>query len=310
MILVVGATGALGSEVCRLLKAAGHPIRALVRSTAAAERLQHLRALGAELVTGDLKDLASLGRACDGATAVISTASSTLSAQRGDSIRSVDRDGQIALIDAAVAANASHFVHVSVSGGFDTDCALLEAKRAVERHLQRSGVGTYTILRPTCFMEIWLGPALGFDIGAAQARIFGAGEGKMSWISLCDVARFAVAALDNPAARDAVIDLGGPDALSQLEVVRLAEQIGGRAFELESISQGVLQSQYDYATDPLHKSFAAMMLAVSRGHAIPMDDTLGRFPFPTRLTTVRDYVRRTVAVLPKYVERQAAEHYN
>ena len=308
MILVVGATGALGSEVCRNLRSANKPVRALVRPTASAERRQHLRNLGIELAVGDLKDPASLERACDGVSAVISTASSTISRQPGDSLETVDHEGQIALIDAAVGANVSHFVFVSVSGGIAVPNPLTGIKRDVERHLQRSGVGTYTILRPTCFMEIWLGPALGFDIGAARAQIFGAGDGKLSWISLCEVAQFAAAALDNPAARDAVIELGGPDALSQRDVVALAERIGGRPFELQRIPEEALRAQYESATDPLQKSFAAMMLQVAHGDVVPMDATLRRFPI--RLTSVADYVRRTVAVLPKYVEKQVAEPLN
>jgi NADH dehydrogenase len=53
MILVVGATGLLGSEICRRLRARGRPVRALVRpgSTKAAA----LRAIGVETVEGDLR---------------------------------------------------------------------------------------------------------------------------------------------------------------------------------------------------------------------------------------------------------------
>ena len=76
-------------------------MRALTRPTADANKRAALVALGVETVTGDLKDAASLARACDGIEAVISTASATLSRQEGDSIETVDRQGQLALIDAA-----------------------------------------------------------------------------------------------------------------------------------------------------------------------------------------------------------------
>src|SRR5689334_6072457 len=74
MILVVGATGLLGGEICQQLAAAGHSVRALVRPTANESRVENLRRLGAELVTGDLKDPASLDKACAGADVVITTA--------------------------------------------------------------------------------------------------------------------------------------------------------------------------------------------------------------------------------------------
>ena len=87
---------------------------------------------------------------------------------------------------------------------------------------------TYTILQPTFFMEVWLSPALGFDAAQGTAQVYGSGQHKISWISFQDVAEFAIASLDNPAARNAVIELGGPEALSPLEVVKVFEKQSGR----------------------------------------------------------------------------------
>jgi|SRR2546430_16951085 len=60
MILVVGATGLLGRDICRRLGAAGKPVRALVRRTADRAKVDELERSGATLVRGDLKDRASL----------------------------------------------------------------------------------------------------------------------------------------------------------------------------------------------------------------------------------------------------------
>src|SRR5439155_774847 len=79
VILVVGATGLLGGEICRVLTQRGTPVRALVRGTSNPDRVAHLKSVGAEQVRGDLKDRPSLDAACRGASAVISTASSTVS---------------------------------------------------------------------------------------------------------------------------------------------------------------------------------------------------------------------------------------
>jgi len=138
--LVVGATGLLGCEVCRRLRDAGASVRALTRPTADANKRAALVALGVETVTGDLKDAASLARACDGIEAVISTASATLSRQEGDSIETVDRQGQLALIDAARNAGVDHFVFVSFRENPKIQFPLTIAKRAVERALQQSGM--------------------------------------------------------------------------------------------------------------------------------------------------------------------------
>ena len=177
MTLVIGATGLLGTEICRRLASAGKPFRAMVRSTSDPAKKETLRRLGGNLVEGDLKNRASLGRACAGAAAVITTPTAILSQQKGDTFESVDLRGQMQLIDAAGAAKVGHFVFVSVSGNLlkHGDNQLLAAKKAVENHLRQSGL-TYTILRPTFFTEIWLSPHLGFDFANARATIYGSGE--------------------------------------------------------------------------------------------------------------------------------------
>ena len=113
MILVVGATGLVGNEVCQRLRRLGEPVRALVRATSSADKIVSLRASGAELCIGDLKDPQSIAAACRGVDAAISTASSTLSRQPGDSIQSVDAEGQLNLVSAARDAKVDRFVFVS-----------------------------------------------------------------------------------------------------------------------------------------------------------------------------------------------------
>src|SRR5690348_18478903 len=90
MILVVGATGLVGEEVCRKLVERREAVRALVRAGSSKDKVERLQSYGVELCVGDLKDPGSLRRACEGAGAVVSTASSTLSRQAGDS-RSEER---------------------------------------------------------------------------------------------------------------------------------------------------------------------------------------------------------------------------
>src|SRR5213078_3988368 len=93
MILVVGATGLLGSEICQLLVAGGQPVRALIRSSSDRTKVEKLRRLGVETFEGDLKNRSSLDAACRGMSAIISTASATLSRQEGDTLQTVDRQG-------------------------------------------------------------------------------------------------------------------------------------------------------------------------------------------------------------------------
>ena len=288
--LVVGATGLLGSEVCGRLRDAGASVRALTRPTADANKRAALVALGVETVTGDLKDAASLARACDGIEAVISTASATLSRQEGDSIETVDRQGQLALIDAARNAGVDHFVFVSFRENPKIQFPLTIAKRAVERALQQSGMA-YTILQPSYFMEVWLSPALGFDPGAGTVRVYGDGTRPISWISYRDVAHAAAAAVGATSARNTVVELGGPQALSPLEVVQLFEAAGKRDIHIECVPEAALESQMSAAADSLQKSFAGLMLQYAAGDAI--DNTTSRKLFPFPMTSVRDFIAAT-----------------
>src|SRR6185503_13946159 len=99
MILVVGATGLLGTEICKRLRSRESPTRALVRLDAPGEAA--IRRLGIDVVHGDLKNRQSIGAACRGCSTVITTANSMSSRNRADSFESVDRDGTLNLLNEA-----------------------------------------------------------------------------------------------------------------------------------------------------------------------------------------------------------------
>jgi uncharacterized protein YbjT (DUF2867 family) len=290
MILVVGSTGFLGGEICRRLTAAGKPVRGLVRATSAPERVAYLKSLGVETVEGDLRDPVSLENACRGVESVITTATTTRSMQPGDSIPVTDQQGQLDLVKAAKKMGASRFIYVSIPLKTE-DCPLTTAKRGVEKALQASGMA-YTILCPGIFMEAWLGPAIGFDYPNARANIYGNGHAKISFVSLGDVAQYAVESLTNPAARNAVIELAHPQPYSMLEAVRTFEKIGGKTFELQFLPESALSAQRAAGTDPLQVSFATLMLNMA--HGIQVDTATATRAFSIPLASVEDYARRVM----------------
>jgi uncharacterized protein YbjT (DUF2867 family) len=288
MYLVVGATGpvGLGGEICRRLSAAGQPTRALVRPTSNPDRTANLTSQGIELIEGDLRDSRSLRAACQGIQTVISTASMMVSRQPADTVENVDAAGQHDLVDAAQAAGVESFIYVSFSGHIDRDFPFRNAKRAVERHLKESAL-TYTVLRPTFLMEVWLTPIAGFDFRNARATIYGRGENPISWISHNDVAGFVMMCLTNPLARNATFELGGPEALSPLDAVSIFEEIGGHRFQLQHVLEETLEDQEANAPDSLQRSMAGLSRCYASGDVIDMRETLAAFPIA--LTSVRDY---------------------
>src|SRR5215813_6446388 len=293
-VLVVGATGVLGMEICRQLAAAGKKLKGLVRKSSQKEKVNGLHELGVETVTGDMKDPQSLYQAFQNMDAIISTATSTISHLEGDSIETVDLAGQLNVAEAAGAAGVQHVVFISFPPypPMTPEFPLQSAKRAVENRL-KSKKFTYTILQPTYFMEIWLGPALGFDYARAKAIIYGEGKNKISWIAIKDVASFAVASIDNPAAQNAVIQLGGPDDLSVLDAVAIFEQESGQTFELQNVPDEALRAQMAAAPDSRSKTFSGLMIGLNQVGTIDMKEALRNFQI--QLTSVREYAKQMIA---------------
>jgi uncharacterized protein YbjT (DUF2867 family) len=287
-VLVVGSTGFLGMEICRQLVNAGKDVKAFVRPTSDATKVKALQRLGVETREGDLKNPSSIKKALDGVDSVISTASSTLSRQEGDSIETVDDAGQRNLIQAAMDSGVNQFIFVSFRPMNET-FPLQTAKRNIEKMLIRSNLN-YTILQPGFFMEIWLGPAVGFDFPNSKVTVYGEGKNKISWVSLVDVAAVAVASLDNEAARNAVLQVGGSEPMSPLEVVKLFEDHSGNGFAVDFVPVEALRAQKNAATESLAESFAALMLAYADGDHIDMTDTRKVYPF--KLTSVTEYVQK------------------
>jgi NADH dehydrogenase len=290
MILVVGATGNLGGEICRQLVSAGKSVRALVRATTDPAKIAALHDMGTETVQGNVRDPASLSAACAGVDTVISTVSAMPFSYdpAENNLEQVDRNGVMALIDAAKASGVGHMIYTSFSGQLDLDFPLRNAKRATEQHLKESGL-TYTVLRPSFYMEAWLSPVVGFDHPNATAQIYGTGEQPISYISAGDVAQFAVACVDHPTARNAVLELGGPEALTPDQVVGIFEQASGKAFDVQYVPAEALAAQQAGAEDAMQASFAGLMRCYAAGDAIDMQETLRTFPIEMR--SVQSYAR-------------------
>jgi NADH dehydrogenase len=293
--LIVGATGMVGMEVCRLLASAGKPVMAMVRGSSDPAKVEKLKALGAQVMLGDLRDAASLRAACRGMESLIATASSMPFAYNpaDNTPGSTDEAGYLSLIAAAREAGVQQMVYTSFPS-MAVSFPLQDAKRAVEERLRGSGL-TYTILQPTYFAEIWLSPAVGFDCPGRKAVIYGTGDNPISWISFLDVAQFAAASLANPAARNATLELGGPQGISPANVVRVFERIGGKPFEVSHVPVEALQAQLAGAADPMQKSFTGLMIGYASAAPIDMTATLKAFT-PVKLRTVEEHAR---SVMPQ-----------
>lgn len=235
MILIVGATGELGGAITRMLLAQGRDVRALVRE---GSNFMPLADAGVKLVWGDLKQPTSLHAACQGVQTVITTANS---ARRGaaDNPQTVDLEGNLSLIEAARANGVNHFILVSaLIADASSPVPFLAAKGQAEQALKSSGM-SYTILAPDSFMEYWIANIVGSPaLSGKPVPIVGSGLRRHSFISAMDVARFAVVAVDHPAARNQKLFLGGPQPISYQEVAQVFERVLGRQVQIQKFQPG------------------------------------------------------------------------
>ncbi len=235
MILVIGATGALGGMITRGLLAERKDVRILVRE---GRDYTPLVADGAKPVIGDLKDRASLDVACQGIETIITTATAIIR-QPPDTIETVDDLGYRNLIEAAKAAGVRHFVFTSALGSSpDSPVPLMRIKALNEQRLRESGM-TYTILMPNLYIEVWAGIVVAAPLAQGKpVTLVGEASHRHSMLAMRDVASFAIAAVSHPAARDATIVIGGPRPVSWTDVVAAAEHIVGHEIETRSVAMG------------------------------------------------------------------------
>jgi NADH dehydrogenase len=221
--------------ITRGLLTRGKDVRILVRE---GRSYAPLVAAGATPVIGDLKERASLDAACRDIETVVTTATAIIR-QPPDTLESVDDAGYRNLIEAAKAAGVKHFVFTSALGSSpDSPLPLLRIKALNEKRLRESGM-TYTILMPNLYIEV--SAAIFVAAPLAQGKpvtLVGEASHRHSMVSMRDAASFAIAAVDNPAARNATIVIGGPRAVSWSDIVASAESIVGRKIETRSVQPG------------------------------------------------------------------------
>ncbi|MFG2226681.1 NmrA family NAD(P)-binding protein [Streptomyces sp. NPDC048644] len=263
-VLVTGATGRQGGATARALLAAGTPVRALVRD-AATDRARAVAALGAELVTGDLHDRASVTRAAEGVRAVFSVQMPAFTAE------GPDFDGETAqgthLIEGAKAAGVRQFVHTSVSGAgrhtetpgwaegrWDFMKPTMGAKAALQDRVREAGFPHWTLLKPGFFMENFL-PSLAYmfprGIEGGLVTLLRP-ETRLSLVAVDDIGAAAAAAFAAPERFDGVELELASDRLSMTEVADVLSRTLGRDLPVPDMTE--------------EEAVAAGMPAMGRSH--------------------------------------------
>lgn len=224
MIVIVGGTGALGAHLVKLLAAdTTEPIRIVSRNPSRASTM--LVAGRIEAIAADVREPAAMRTALEGARVVVSAMHGF--GVSGGSPASVDDAGNRHLIDAARAAGAEHVVLVSVHGAAaDHPLDLFRSKFAAEQALRASGL-SFTIVRPTAFMETWA-MLLGEPLRArGKTVVFGPGRNEINFVSAHDVARIVARAVTDASLRGQTVEVAGPENLSFDQLVDTFSAVTG-----------------------------------------------------------------------------------
>ena len=236
MILVAGGTGRLGSLVVRRLVDAGLPVRVLTRDVGMAG---HLAGLGVDLVVGDLRRPDSLVAAVDGVAVVVSAAHGFVGTGRV-SPKSVDRDGNAHLVDAAREVGADVVLMSVVGAAADSPMELFRMKDAAEQHLRGSGVA-FTIVRATAFCELWI-ELLDRTAGrSGRPLVFGRGENPVNFVCVRDVAALVERAVTDTMMRGATLEIGGPADITLNDLALAVQGVRDRAGEPRHVPRSVLR---------------------------------------------------------------------
>ena len=217
-VLVLGATGNVGAAVVAALLRCGEPVAAATRRPADASPPLD----GAVRVRFDYEDPGTFAAALSGTDRVF------LAVRPGDD--EADRTA-IPFIDAAREAGVRQVVALTAMGVERLDGTAL---RAIERHLEQTGLG-WTHLRPNYFMQIFARePLLQGIRGAAVIRV-PAADASLSFVDVRDIAEVAAAALTSQGHDGQAYTLTGPTALTHGDVAALISGATGRAVRYEPL---------------------------------------------------------------------------
>jgi len=291
-LLIVGATGTLGRQVARRALDEGYQVRCLVRSP---KRAAFLKEWGAELVRGDICEPETLPAALEGVTAVIDAA--TARATESVSIKRVDWDGKVSLIQAAVAAKVERFIFFSI---LDAEkfphVPLMEIKRCTELFLAESGLN-YTILRPCGFLQNLIAD-YAIPILDGQAVWVAGNTSPVAYMDTQDIAKFAVRTLSVPETEKQTFPVVGRRAWGPYEIIRLCERQSGREAKVTRLPLSVMRGVrrvarfFEWGWNISDRLAFAEVLATGKPLEAPMDEVFSTFGIkPEEITPLEAYLQ-------------------
>jgi dihydroflavonol-4-reductase len=308
-ILVTGATGILGSNVCALLIEKGYGARAIARDMAAAD-VNSLKDAGVEVVPGDVTDLASMRRATEAVDSVVHCAAMLgRPGSSWDGSWSTNVLGTIHVLTAAAQAGDVPVVQVLTTTFFNQGNGPLTERSPLDVYFHNNDM--YSTTKRLAYVEgvarvaegqdvrfmipgAIYGPTICVEKGMASStfndRIVKAIRGQMPsclplpipWVTAKDCAYVCIAALEKGARGERYIAHGVPGEAGTLAVVlNQVCAMAGSAHRVQEISKNELDSPEIFA-----RFGPTMPMLARKTYFMPMSDSsftekrLGYVPTP------------------------------
>ena len=234
-LLIIGGTGTLGRQIVLQALTKGYQVRCLVRNF---RKANFLKEWGVELVYGDLNKPETIPPCLKGISAIIDA--STSRPNEFNSLKKVDWDGKLFLIEAAKAANIQRFIFFSAQNVEQFDnIPLMKLKYGIENKLKKSEI-PYTIFRLTGFyqglIEQYAIPIL------ENLPIWVTNENtSVSYMDTQDIAKFCLRSLQLPQTINQTFFLSGLKGWVSSEIINLCEQLAGQSAKVQKVPSFILK---------------------------------------------------------------------
>ena len=213
MILFTGLTGAVGTEIIKLLPEYGIRARGLVRNP---DKAEAVRQAGVEVIPGSLEDEDAVSAAlqgCDRAFLLMANSRQQLELEKS-------------FVDTAVETGVGHIVKMSANGADSHSTALLKRYHGdSEQYIRESGL-SYTLVRPNFFMQNMLHVA--GSIVEQDKFFMPMRAGQVGIIDVRDVAHFILAVLTSSGHNGKTYEITGPELLSFHDIASQLSEVMGR----------------------------------------------------------------------------------
>ena len=292
-VAVTGATGYIGGRLVPRLLAAGFRVRCLVREPRKLDARDWRKDPGVEVRKVDLGDARDLAEAMAGAEAAYYLVHSMIA--KGAAYREADRDLARNFAVAAATARVGRILYLGGLGELGPDLsAHLSSRREVEGDLRSTGVPV-TVFRAA--MIIGSGSAsfeiLRYLVEHLPVMITPRWVSTRSQpIAVRNVLHYLVACLDAPATVGRTLDIGGPEVLSYLELMRIMAEARGLPRRLVipvPVLTPRLSSLWIHLVTPVPHTIARPLAEGLRNETTCRDDEATRL-MPQKLLTMREAI--------------------